>query len=42
MLVANYFPRMMAKAAGYMRTVAPSTGTRRIEVQGPGERSLLD
>jgi hypothetical protein len=40
MLVANYFPKMMSKAAGFLQAQAPRTRT-----SGPGqgqEKSLLD
>jgi hypothetical protein len=43
MLVANYFPKMMTKAAGFLQTQVP-TGRRQISGSGLGqqEQSLLD
>jgi hypothetical protein len=40
MLVANYFPKMMSKAAGLLQAQAPPR--RRISGSGQQEQSLLD
>jgi hypothetical protein len=40
MLVANYFPKMMSKAAGFLQAQAPPR--RRISGSAQQEQSLLD
>ena len=45
MLVANYFPKMMSKAAGFLQTQMPAqapSGRRRTSGSGQQVRSLLD